>query len=352
MKILKEKINDSKIYKSEIAFFLCWRNFHFRALADFILDFRKQYPHFLYSNEIIYEKCLKLLQSTNTNRFKISQICGESIDEYIRKMRICGIISLRGNGRFLDFNTFEMPKIEYVIKKYSTFEVFSNKESYFKYMGEIDSHILEITEQADTSNQANLRLQTLEKFASQYTKEQIYRELEILSVKKVNSKDEVLKFIPESVRLEFLTAIALKQHFNSLKIMPNYSIDDEGLPKCHASGNKPDILCEDKESKSIIEVSLICGRAQVNNELLPIARHLKEIIESSIDSNVSLFFALFIAPKIFEDSKRYVKFIKYDENLDIINFDILEFINQLKTYSHKSLPFSESLKRLSWFRKF
>ncbi len=39
--------------------------------------------------------------------------------------------------------------------------------------------------------------------------------------------------------------------------MPNYSIDD-GLPKCFAGGNKPDIICKDKESESIIEVSLIC----------------------------------------------------------------------------------------------
>ncbi|WP_285818563.1 AlwI family type II restriction endonuclease [Helicobacter bilis] len=67
----------------------------------------------------------------------------------------------------------------------------------------------------------------------------------------------MLRFIPEPVRFEFLTAIALKQHFKDLEVMPNYSIDD-GLPKCFAGGNKPDIICKDKESESIIEVSLIC----------------------------------------------------------------------------------------------
>lgn len=50
-----------------------------------------------------HEKCLKLLETTNTKHFKISQVCKESVDEYIRKMRITGIISLRGNGRFIDF---------------------------------------------------------------------------------------------------------------------------------------------------------------------------------------------------------------------------------------------------------
>ena len=77
------------------------------------------------------------------------------------------------------------------------------------------------------------------------------------------------------------------------------------LPKCFAGGNKPDIVCKDKESKSIIEVSLICGRGQVNNELLPITRHLKEMIESLDFPTKLCCFAIFIAPKIYEDSKIY-----------------------------------------------
>ncbi|TLE04942.1 AlwI family type II restriction endonuclease [Helicobacter bilis] len=86
----------------------------------------------------------------------------------------------------------------------------------------------------------------------------MYHELSVLTSKNKTSKDEILRFIPEPVRFEFLTAIALKQHFKDLEITPNYSIDDEGLPKCFAGGNKPDIICKDKESESIIEVSLIC----------------------------------------------------------------------------------------------
>lgn len=236
MKALKNQIGDSKIHKSEIAFFLCWRDSNFQALAEFILNFRALYPHFCYSNEVIYEECLKLLESENKNRFKISQVCGESIDEYIRKMRICGIISLRGSGRFLDFNSFELAKIDYVIHNYSKFQTFSNKKAYFAYMGSIDERILEIKEIV-AEHQESLKLQTLQNFAEQYSKEQIYKELKILGSKKSYSNDEVFKFIPEPTRFEFLTAIALKQHLTHLEIMPNYSIDDEGLPKSHASGN-------------------------------------------------------------------------------------------------------------------
>ncbi|WP_231860255.1 AlwI family type II restriction endonuclease [Helicobacter himalayensis] len=137
MQTLKEQSGDSKIHKSEIAFFLCWRDSIFTNLAEFILNFRLLYPHFNYSNEIIYKECLKLLDSDNTTRFKISQVCKEGIDEYIRKMRICGLISLRGNGRFIDFNTFEMPKIKYVIKNYSIYPKFDDKKAYFDYMGKL-----------------------------------------------------------------------------------------------------------------------------------------------------------------------------------------------------------------------
>lgn len=345
MRLLKDKIGDSKIYILEIPFFLCWRNDDFNALCEYILEFRKLNPSFYYAREIIYERCLELLNSNNTIRFKISQICDEAVDEYIRKMRITGIISLRGNGRFLDFNTFELPKIKYVIANYSNLKNFADKEAYFAYMGEIDSLILEIQEISEPSNQNMLKLQTLQRFALAYSKEQIYQELRILTSKRLSSTDEVFRFIPEPTRFEFLTAIALKQNFNTLEVLPNYSIDDEGLPKCHASGNMPDIVCVDCVSKSIIEVSLICGRGQVNNELLPITRHLKNLIESNQNqASQSLYFALFIAPKIFEDSKVYVEFIKFKEGLEIRNFDILEFIAKSSCASQKGLFVDEALR--------
>jgi len=322
MKELKKICGDSKIHKDEISFFLCWKNSDIEGLTRYILNFRKAYISFKYSKDIIYEKCLEILESNNTKRFKKSQICAEAIDEYIRKMRITGIVSLRGNGLFLDINSFEMEKIEYALKHYSPKpKAFANKDEYLAYMGEIDKNILDFKESKNIPQKENIKLKTLENFAKNYTKTQIFNELKILNNKNTKSKDEVFKFIPEPTRFEFLTSIALKQNFHYLQVLPNYSVDDEGLPKSYAGGNQPDIICIDRDSKSIVEVSLICGRNQTTLELLPITRHLKE---SKND------FAIFIAPSIFEDSKRYVKFIKSDENLDIRNLNILEFIDKLK----------------------
>ena len=67
------------------------------------------------------------------------------------------------------------------------------------------------------------------------------------------------------------------------------------------------------------------------------------MIESNKDSSLKFsYFAVFIAPKIFEDSKRYVKFIQFDEGLDIRNLDILEFVEKLKITSMKSNSINEA----------
>lgn len=326
MKELKNLSGESKIHRLEIALLLCWRDDNAKDLANKILSLRKKYPSFNYSNESIYELCLELLESTNTTRFKISQVCTEGIDDYIRKMRITGIVSLRGAGRFIDFNTFENQKIDYIVKNYTTQQNFISKKEYFTYMGRIDFNILSL-QQVSHAKQENIKLKTLQDFAHRYTKEQIYKELQILSSKKSSSKDLVFKFIPEPTRFEFLSAIALKQHFIDLIVLPNYSVDDEGIPKSHAGGNMPDIICKSNVLESLIEVSLICGRGQVNNELLSISRHLREHKEKIQEKEC---FALFVAPKIFEDSALYVEFLRDKKNLAIYNFDILEFINKLK----------------------
>lgn len=52
----------------------------------------------------------------------MSQITNGAVDEYIRKMRITGFISLRGNGRFIDINTNESNKIDYILQTHKAFK--------------------------------------------------------------------------------------------------------------------------------------------------------------------------------------------------------------------------------------
>lgn len=72
---------------------ICWPNRDAQALYERIKELRRQY-RFTYGDEVIYEICLELLGATEEqkNRFKINQITGEAVDEFIRKMRITGVV--------------------------------------------------------------------------------------------------------------------------------------------------------------------------------------------------------------------------------------------------------------------
>ena len=91
IKLLKDdpEENDAGVFRSELSLIICWPNRNAQALYEKIKELRRQY-RFTYGDEVIYEICLDLLGATyeQRNRFKINQITGEAVDEFIRKMRI------------------------------------------------------------------------------------------------------------------------------------------------------------------------------------------------------------------------------------------------------------------------
>lgn len=321
IKLLKEdpEENGAGIFRKEISLFICWPNNNAKQLYDLIKEIRRKYKY-NYSDEFMYDICLRLLNTTNRRYVKMSKVCGETIDEYIRKMRITGVISLRGNGRFLDYNSLEQNKIDYVLENYSTYSTFTNPKEYTEYMGQIDSNILSIKNDI-TIDLETLKQETLKKYAQNYDKEVIYDELKLVC-KKRESKDPVLRFITAPARLEFLTSIALIQQFDNLLVQPNYPIDDEGLPTSTAGGDMADIMCYEEEYNSSVEVTLMCGRSdQVNNEIIPIRRHLKAMKEINNKA-----FSVLVAPIIHEDTVQAAMIYKKREKLDILTYDINEFI--------------------------
>jgi len=328
LKLLKEdqEENGAGVFRKELSLFICWPDDDANKLYQTIKEIRKVY-HYSYSDDFMYEKCLNILNSDNTVYFKKEKICGEAIDEYIRKMRITGIISLRGNGRFLDFNNLEIEKINYILENYKNVKSFESKEEYSNYIGQIDNNILEI-ETNPKIDIRTLRLKKLNEIADTYSKETINNELRIVCKKRYSS-DPLFKYIDEPARLEFLTSVALIQNFTGLQVEPNYVIDDEGLPTSTAGGGVPDILCRDTEYDNLVEVTLMCGRSdQVNNEIIPIRRHLLKLRDENNKS-----FAIFLAPIIHEDTKESANWYKYRENLDIIPLDIEEFIYKISNLS-------------------
>lgn len=336
IKLLKEdsEENDAGIFRNELSLIICWPNNDAVQLYSVIKELRKQY-RFSYGEEVIYEKCLAILGvgEDKKKRFKIEQLTGEAVDEFIRKMRITGVVSLRGNGRFLDFNTFETDNIEYILQNYSTYPTFELKKDYFDYMGAIDSTIL-TSQKVENATIDDVRSKTLDAWTNNYSIEYIINELYV-ACGKGESKNAVLKIIDKPTRLEFLTSIALKQNFRSLIVKPNYHVDDEGLPTFTASGGLADIECFDTDNNPLVEVTLMTARAQATNEMPAITRHLLEAIEKYPDKKV---FSMLIAPSIHTDTKYMANFSRYQYNVDVLTYTISDFIKDLQT-SNRLLDF-------------
>lgn len=329
--LLKEKNGnkDPGISRKEIPFLTCWPNNDSKELYNFILNFREQHG-FKASSEIVYEECLRLLETNNRRRFKFNQIINEGVDDFIRKVRMTGVISLRGLGRFIDFNMIEIDKINYILNNYSEYKSFEDIYDYYLYMGEIDSNIMMI-EEDKSYDLEDIRSKALIKWSNHYKKDYILDELNKLS-RRHASRDEFLKNIDEPTRLEFLASISLKQHFSDIIIKPNYSIDDEGNPTFTARGGVADIEVYDNSYESLFEVTLMMNRSQATNEIPAITRHLKELKDQS-DKKV---FTVFIAPIIHLDTRYMIDFTKHQYNLDIIDLNINDFTKLIPKLSSTS----------------
>ena len=331
LNILKElkRINPQSagLMRQELSLLICWPDSDVDNIISLILDLRARYGMRGYSDEVIYEECLRVLGASRAQSkyYKMDKILNESVDEYIRKMRSTGVISLRGNGRFIDFNSLELKKITYILENYPKHITINNTEEYIEYIGSVDDVLIEAKAVSLIKQNDAIKLNALRRFALKYDKDYIINELRTLcatSGKKKASNDPILKYIDGPTRLEFLTSISLLQSFSDLEVIPNYIVDDEGIPINHAAGGKADIVCIDKLFEGLVEVTLMLGRKQTHEEILPIARHLTE--ELTLRENVV---AVFIAPLIFADAKRMAGYLKVSENLNIIPLDIEEFIN-------------------------
>lgn len=335
LKVIKYFNDDSEengagLARHELPILICWPDNNAFAVYKYIKNIRKTIG-FSCSDEYIFDRCLEILESDNRNYFKLEKICHEAVDEYIRKMRMSGLLSLRGNGRFLDINKFESESAEYVIENYMEYSKYESENDYIDYMGQIDRNILEIEEEIKIDF-SDVRKKTLYKYANEMSKDDVLKELEYVCMKR-ESKDQLLRFINPPTRLEFLTSIALVQNFRGLDVNPNYAVDDEGLPTFTASGGMADIECFDTDYDSYYEVTLMCGRSdQVNNEIIPISRHLQEIKEKRRIQS----FSVFVAPVIHADTVEAAEWQKKKHGVDILTFDIIKFIECLKNLDKAS----------------
>ena len=328
LKLLKDdpEETDAGIFRSELSLLVCWHDNNANALYQRIKELRREY-RFTYGDEVIYDICLGLLGATReqSTRFDINQITRESVDEFIRKMRITGIVSLRGNGRFIDFNTFESEKIQYILDNYGAYEQYQDKVLYFNYMGTIDANIVSMAQKVNEEEINDVRLATLNRWAADNSKESIISELDLVC-RNGESRNPILRIIDKPTRFEFLISIALKQNFSGLLVKPNYHVDDEGLPTFTASGGLADIECFDTDCNPLVEVTLMCARNQATNEMPAITRHLQEAIANYPGVTV---FSVLVAPSIHADTKYMAGYSKFQYGVDVLTLTTKEFVDQI-----------------------
>ena len=316
------KFNDCGISYKEIPLLLFWKNNDANALYNRIKQLRIEYGY-TPSPEIIADICINEILG-GFKEFKMKSIVSEYPDDFVRKMRMTGLISFRGGGRFIDINHNEDEKINYILKTYSNYKKYNTERDYFNYMSSVDQHLFSIRGVETNKNEAANKLTEWTKI---YNWETIKVELTHLA-KRTVSKDNTLKFIDTPSRLEFLTALAIKTKLPHVKVIPNYPIDDTGLPTSTAGGGIGDIECIENPNAILVEVTMAQGRTQTMMEVWPIERHLEEFIEKyKVDSQ-----CVFVAPTIFGDTERQIKFVKSDKDLTIRPYKIDNFISYLETY--------------------
>lgn len=316
--------NGAGITKLEIPLILYWKNNDAEALYQRIKKLRKEHGYDP-SWETITEICRdEIMEGKDVERDNKS-IMVDYPDEFIRKMRLTGLISLRGAGRFIDINKNEIKKVEYVLENYSEYPTFVTEKKYFDYMAETDVNLITMDSLALSIDEND---ELLLKWVDYYSWEVIKSELTGLS-KKSNSKDELLKLLSHPTRLEFLTSLAIKSKHRDLKIIPNYPTDDEGIPTSTAGGqgNQGDIECFENENGILVEVTMSGGRTQTMMEVWPISRHLTEFSKKVKQNSMCHF----IAPSIYIDSEKQIKYVKDTEDLNIKPRTIEEFIGFLET---------------------
>ena len=121
--------NGSGISYKEIPLVIFWKDNDAESLYQRIKLLRKEH-RYNPSNEVIEDICVNEILG-GFKKFDLDSIVSEYPDEFVRKMRMTGLISFRGGGRFIDINHNEDDKINYILANYATYRKYTSKEEYF-----------------------------------------------------------------------------------------------------------------------------------------------------------------------------------------------------------------------------
>ena len=351
IKYLKDTYNRPGIFYQDITFIIAWDNNDYVQLAEYIQKFRDVFGYNNVSNETVYNYAMNLLDAETPNNiineardefikkkrkhYKFEQLTKETRDEVIRKLRMTRLISFRGAGRFIDLNSFEIDKINYIINTFSnnvsTFD--EDKDKYFDYMSSIDYNLLFIDD-VETEEVEKTKINAIAEYSNIYNWNFIKDEMNNI-IHKHASRDNILQYIGEDVRLEFLCSIVIKKKMPHIVVKANYIADDEGIPISHATGQRgkktgADIDVFDNQTHAIVEPTISWARnIQVEHEVPAIKNHVIATKRYDEDNGMPYneWFAIFIAPSLVRDAADEVKARELINKVHIYGWNIDDFVD-------------------------
>ena len=343
---------DNGLSRSEIPFLICWGNNDYKTLSRYIKLFRDKFGYNV-SDEIVYSYAMGLIEfegeqfcegsenfiKNKASDYKPEKLLKETPDEIIRKLRYSQILSLRGNGQFIDINTLEINLIQYVVDKYNTNKDFKNSEDYFEYMGDTDTTILSLISDGSDKKNLDIKLKAIDDYSNQLDWTLLKKEVGFCISKKSISNHSVLKFVDRPVRLEFLISVALYKALPHIKLNPNYKIDDEGIPICTANGQNKKSIGADIDAYEdtlhvLIEPTIASSRSfLVEHEVSSISTHLLDSYEyDSKNTAFDSWFAVLITPdKVHPDVVNRIELVRLENYGDIFLFYATDFIDYIQT---------------------
>ena len=361
IKYLKEKYNRPGIFYQDISFIIAWDSNDYVQLAEYIQAFRNKFRYNNVSDELVYSYAMNLLDESTPNNiiaeatkdfidrkskhYKFKQLTHETRDEVIRKLRMTRLISSRGAGRFIDFNTLEIDKINHITNSYThNISEFKNDEEYFDYMGSVDELLVFKDDTIDTATALTAKEKAITDFASNHDWDYLKTQIGIIS-NGADTKDALLRFIDVPVRLEFLCSVIIKKKLPKVVVIANYLADDEGIPYGTAGGQHgncvgTNIDVYEDDIHAIIEPTAATSRSfQTEHELPSIRNHIFGSKEKDVNEGnpYKKWFALFIAPKLVKDVADQVALIRAINNVEIYPWNADDFVEYSANNSFDSI---------------
>ncbi len=320
--LLNIKVGTPYVKKDELPLLICSKDNDYNRIVNKIIQYRK-YKDIENKKEAIYTYILSEYKETETY-IKYDRVFIESVDDYIRKFRFAGIIDLKGID-IIKINSMFDIVAEKIRNLNDDFIEEKNEYEFIKKISEENDFLLKIFSCVKTDSKVST-----EEWIQKFCENSIDIDKEIIKLTKTNSKKETLpelETLAPSLLLEFLYVLKIQKEFPGIKVIGNYKSNDEGVPIFHAPGGYPDIIIEAEEgNNSIVEVTLLGGRNQLAQELIPIARHLEDYKVKNQGA-----FCWYISRVIHPDLIRYSKFVKSDEDLDIYLSNIPQSIDQINS---------------------